>query len=335
MNILNTSRLKNTLWGEVKYKDFGQHFDVGNVHHRDTALYINISDKCPLDCHFCRNSIDDDYLKGNSKIMTTDVFKKVIDKSTDYGIWYYSLMCLFGEPFLDKDILTKLNYMEDHPVVKSFNIPSNIIPLKKSTFDEMSKLKKCLLKVSVYGHDEESYSNFTKKKNMFEKMYNNLSYIYEKMKNDNCNMKVTVMMKNQKFNNDYPKGKMSILLNKLNLLPNVRIDSYEVYTSNRTIVDEQLMAEVEVKKGICTRSIVGIVFPNGDVGFCSFCDIYRKHVMGNILTQSFKEIYENPNGPYSILHNNMKINLYNSVCSKCDFFSPITSEIEKKLKYLR
>lgn len=332
MNILNTRN--KTIWGDIRYKFFGDNFDVGNVHYRDNSLYINISDRCPLNCNFCRYTIDDDYLHNNMSIMSTKTFKEVVDKSTEYGIWYYSLMCLFGEPFMDQDIISKLNYLENHPVVKSFNIPSNIVPLKHKTFDEISQFKKCLLKVSVYGHDNDTYSEFTKTKNQFEKMFKNLSYIYEKMKDGKCNIKVTIMMKNQKFDNNYPKGKMSILLNKLNILPGVRIDNFEVYKSNRGIVETQKMEEVVTKHGICGQSVVGIVFPNGDVGFCYFCDVYRKHIMGNILNQTLDEIYNNRTGPYSLLHNNMKKNIYNSVCSKCDFFTPIKPDIEKKLKYL-
>lgn len=312
------------MWPKELYKDFGPQFDVGNVHSRASAIYLNISDQCPLNCGFCRYQIDDDYLKNNKQIMSQTTFETVVNKCVDYGVWYYSLMCLFGEPFMDKNIYSKLEYMESNPGVKSYNIPSNFVPVTEDSIDKLLQLKKGLLKISVYGHDRDTYKQFTNM-DLFDKMYNNLEMLYNKLIDEPCMLKVTIMMKNQKLDDTYPAGKMHLLLRKLSLLKNVRIDNYEVYVSNRAITSDVKMSDTNTKRGVCSSGTVGIVYPNGDVGYCYYCDVYRKHKMGNLLEQTLHEIYNQ--GPYKQLIHNMKNNVYNDVCTRCDFFSPAKSEI--------
>lgn len=321
------------IWPTDLYKDFGPQFDVGNVHSRDTAIYVNISDKCPLNCHFCRNQIDDDYLASNCSVMTTQTFDKVIDRCVEHGVWYYSLMCLFGEPFMDKNILEKIEILESNPGVRSYNIPSNFIPINTRTIDSLLNIKKGLVKISIYGSCESEYDDFTKTTGKFPVLLKNLHYLYEQIKHNKTDLKITIMMKHKVFDADYPRGEMYYLLRKLSLLPNVRIDSFEVYTSNRAIVDEQMMKESDthLKRGVCSSGTVGIVYPNGDVGYCYYCDVYRKHVMGNILEQTLDTIYNKHDGPYHTLLKNMNNNKYNDVCAKCDFFSPIDDHMLSKL----
>ena len=323
----------SNIWPTDLYKDFGPQFDVGNVHSRDTAIYVNISDKCPLNCHFCRDQIDDTYLSRNCSIMTTQIFQHAIEACVEHGVWYYSLMCLFGEPFMDRSIFDKIDILESNSGVRSYNIPSNFIPATRRTIDSLLDVKKGLLKISIYGADEQEYDAFTKTSGNFPKLLNNLQYLYEQLKSTKSELKVTIMMKHRVFDSNYPRGELYYMLRKLSLLPNVRIDSFEVYTSNRAITDEQMMAPNggTIKKGICSSGTVGIIYPNGDVGYCYYCDVYRKHVMGNILSQSLADIYNNTNGPYHNLLKNMNKDIYNDVCSRCDFFSPIAEDHKSKL----
>lgn len=319
------------IWPKDLYKDFGPQFDVGNVHSRNTAIYVNISDRCPLNCHFCRDKIDDNYLRANCSIMTDEHFEIAINKCVEYGVWYYSLMCLFGEPFMDKNIVNKINYLENSWGVKSYNIPSNFIPVTEDIIDKLLTVKKGLVKISIYGSDEVEYNNFTKTSGNFIRLIKNLNTLYDSIKKSKTDLKVTIMMKHRVFDEDYPRGDMYYILRKLSLLPNVRIDNFEVYTSNRAILDETMMSETNAKKGICSSGTVGIIYPNGDVGYCYYCDVYRKHKMGNILSQSLNEIYNNKDGEYHKLLTRMNQNVYNDVCSKCDFFSPIKQELKTKL----
>lgn len=324
------SNFKN-IWPKQLYKDFGPEFDVGNVHSRDTAIYVNISDKCPLNCHFCRHQISDEYLSKNSTVMDTRTFRLAIDRCVDHGVWYYSLMCLFGEPFMDKNIFDKIDILEQNDGVRSYNIPSNFIPVTPSTIDKLLDVQKGLVKISIYGSNEQEYNEFTKTTGNFPKLIQNLQYLYDKLKNNNSNLKITIMMKHRVFDQDYPRGDMYYILRKLSLLSNVRIDSFEVYTSNRAITDVHKMKETHQKAGVCSSGTVGIIYPNGDVGYCYYCDVYRKHVMGNICQQTLSEIYNSRSGPYHKLLKNMNNNIYNDVCSKCDFFSPVKDHIKAKL----
>ena len=322
--------LKN-IWPKNLYKDFGPEFDVGNVHSRDTAIYINVSDRCPLNCHFCRHQISNEYLSENNKIMQTNTFDVAVDRCVEHGVWYYSLMCLFGEPFMDKNIFEKIDILEQNNGVRSYNIPSNFIPVTPNTIDKLLNVKKGLVKISIYGSNETEYDEFTKTSGHFPKLISNLQCLYDKLKGSDSNLKITIMMKHRKFDQDYPRGDMYYILRKLSVLSGVRIDSFEVYTSNRAITSEHRMNETHQKTGVCSSGTVGIIYPNGDVGYCYYCDVYRKHVMGNIFSQSLSEIYNKKGGAYHTLLKNMNNNIYNDVCSKCDFFSPVRDDIKNKL----
>ena len=280
----------------------------------DTVLHesvmILIVNKCNLHCRFCRGGMDEKLLKDQSsvKTMSTDMFKRIIDKCTESNISKIDLTPSIGENMLDVDIFSKLDYLESHDKIESFIFTTNFIDVSAEDMRRFSKYKKMKLSISVYGFDSKSYKHSTNR-DKFEKFIENLDVLYDicmesPMKiqfNDRVDIRGTIM-----------EDILFLFFNKFGIKMLI-----EEHNSNRAGHVNIESDHVEKRSGVCPfgPGSGGGIDQYGNVLFCSFSDIKKEGIVGNIFDKSLSEIYSGEKFK-SIIENHESGN-YIGICKNC------------------
>ncbi len=118
-----------------------------------TNLGIEITSNCNLVCKHC-------YLgEKTNKTLTFEIFKKLIDESKKLGI--YSIDITGGEPFTDKALFKKLNYVRSNNL--KLTITSNNILIDKKIAKKLKQINTSRMIVSLCGFEKEHEQIYGKK----------------------------------------------------------------------------------------------------------------------------------------------------------------------------
>lgn len=264
---------------------------------------------CNLNCYFCRGGLNSTSLKEYSryKIMSTVEFGAIVEKCIESDIKYFDLTPAIGEPFIDKDFITKLKILEDNIKVEEYTTTTNLLLLTKDQIIQLSKFKKLILDVSIYGENADDYYNNTNRQE-FNNFIANLDMLYSF-----CgNLKL-------RFIQRCVLSSTSDLFHYINTFranKNANLVTNEIYNVNRASKVSQ--TEPRNRRGICPfgPGAGGGIVAGGNVLFCPFHDFERTGVMGNVFTDSLKAIYSGDKWMKVI--NNQQNNNYIGMCEGCD-----------------
>lgn len=278
---------------------------------RRNIITITILSNCNLNCAFCRGGIQSNLLKeySNYKIMTTDEFKKIATKCLESGITFFDLTPSIGEPFLDKTVLDKLEFLEENKLVEEYTLTTNLLLLNESHLDKLSNLKKLILDISLYGETKEEYFNNTQK-DKYEEFLQKMEMLYERCKGlkmrfiQRCNLS--------------PDSQLARYLASFRVNKNANLVVTEKYNLNRAGHIESFKNKTRPRSGICPYGpgANGGIVTGGNVLFCPFHDLKREGVMGNIFKTPLSEIYSNES--WQNIINQHKNSNYTGMCESCD-----------------
>src|SRR5688572_17081549 len=122
---------------------------------RDRSLFhIETSSACNLKCRFCAYT-----KKSTPKVsMSYDAFVHTVEQALALGYRRFELTPCTGDVFMDKTLFAKLEYLEGHSQVDSYEFFTNLTIPKPDATRRLAALKKLKhLTVSVYGHDLPSF----------------------------------------------------------------------------------------------------------------------------------------------------------------------------------
>ncbi|MAK54578.1 MAG: hypothetical protein CML17_01790 [Pusillimonas sp.] len=303
-------------------------FDVSINGSESLGKMINIqaSSSCQLKCKGCRGSFDEKFLKEASKnsFIQDSIFKIIIQKCVESGIQYVELTPAIGDPFLDKNIENKINYLTSLPEIKLIILTTNLLKFDSKLFERLLKNDKIFLNVSIYGTNKKEYENETGR-NLFDKFLKNFKTLYTLIKKEELTSFVQLTNRTSyMLDENFPKCDILYLIDLYTRVKNVRIDGSEIFNINRAgSVDRDDLnfakSNKDIKRsGLCPHGpgLGGGILPNGDVLFCPFNDIYRTGVIGNIFKQSLTDIYKGDK--FQKIVENHNNNIYNGICAKCN-----------------
>ena len=115
---------------------------------RFKKIYIEITNKCNLNCSFCSRTTKE------GKELTIDEFKEIISKIKDYTDYVY--LHVQGEPLLHKDLEEFLNICEDNNI--KVNITTNGTLINK--YVDIFKKSKSLRQINISLHSENNKKNY-------------------------------------------------------------------------------------------------------------------------------------------------------------------------------
>lgn len=280
-------------------------------------INIQIINQCTLQCVFCaRNWVDPcTLIKIKKRYMDNVTFQKVIDKCVDYNIDTFCLTPTMGDPFMDLDFLTKLNYLEQNKKVKRYFFSTNFIVLNEQMIKTLLSYKKLGLQISVYGWDEESFMETTQMKGWIT-FLENLKILFVSLPKRNCTVELCIR---------FPFNWNNLGNTKIGKMLKIMRDAYGVNLNKNEQLNFNLGGLIEYddlddmygphkKKGVCPTAKTGCIYENGDMGLCYIADIYREHNFGSIFTEGLDKLYEQ----IEWITLGQSEGIYKKCCEKCD-----------------
>lgn len=308
------------------------------------TVMIEPTNKCNFQCSFCPTG-DKDLLKkvgrplGN---MSLDLFKKIIDDLTVFPSKLKSLR-LFkdGESFLNQNLIDMIKYAKDKNISEEVYIITNGSLIDKNLADQIIESKLDRLRISIEHVNSEEYKNITKTFANYDKIVDNIKYLYELKEKLQSKLFIdvkiieTYLSKNEKekFCNDFINISDSITYESLMGWSNSNVKDFTL--GNKTDVSingETLLRELNV----CPEPFKGLSINfNGKVSVCCV-DWSHKTIIGDISKSSFKDIWTGQQlKEFRLTHlqgNRKKI----EVCSNCHYLKGVNKlasidEIANKL----
>src|SRR5687768_620553 len=119
-----------------------------------TLFHIETSSACNLKCRFCAYT-----KKSTPKVrLSYEAFVHTVDQALELGYRRFELTPCTGDVFMDKTLSAKLEYLERHPDVESYEFFTNLTIPKTEATKRLASLRKLRhLTVSIYGHDLASF----------------------------------------------------------------------------------------------------------------------------------------------------------------------------------
>lgn len=119
--------------------------------HEIEFVQIETTNACPNKCKFCPHGL----IEG-TKVMTMELFKKIIDEAAELGI---EKIVPFqnGEPFADEFIFDRLDYIKEKMPKAKLDIFTNGALLNKEKIDKLNDYNIELINFSINAACEETY----------------------------------------------------------------------------------------------------------------------------------------------------------------------------------
>ena len=248
---------------------------------------------CNAQCVFCpRNA-----LKRPRGYMTWDTFKTIVDKATELNIKNL-IFSGFGEPFLHKDLLEYISYLNEKAPHVNLEIITNCSLLTPEKIEQLKMLKVNQLVISFSGIDEKSYESQMKNLS-YAKVISNLNYLAQN--GGELAKKVRIRPVITKVF-DFPQFKiMQKNLMQLGFKAENLAEYYLCANRGGYLIDKNIYDDVFLKnKGVALHNPEGImclmfiktlqIAWNGDILLCC-CDINDETNIGNINTSTLQEIH--------------------------------------------
>lgn len=274
------------------------------------SISIITLNQCNLHCSFCRGGVDQEKLKEYSRFKTMSMieFESIVNKCVESGIKFYDLTPAIGEPLIDKTFINKLKTLESTESCIEYTFTTNLLLMTLEDIQELKKLKKLVMDISIYGSDSDQFLKNTNRDG-YEKFMSKLEELY-----DNCgDMKIRFIQRcDIKSSSNLMNYIKSFLYNK-----NANFVTSEIYNLNRggNIENE---SSVRQRNGICPYGpgAGGGIVSGGNVLFCPFHDMKREGVVGNVFETPLSEIYNGEK--FNDILTSQKNNVYKGMCKSCD-----------------
>ncbi|PIQ96147.1 MAG: hypothetical protein COV67_11035 [Nitrospinae bacterium CG11_big_fil_rev_8_21_14_0_20_56_8] len=274
------------------------------------AVEIELTNGCNIECVFCPNP---EHVRPKG-MMSLETFQRIASEIKKLNVPHI-IISGFGEPTLDKNLVSKLEHF------KTIGISSEVMLVSNGTIFNPEILKEIcdrelvdIISISVDAGDEESYVEIHKKEG-YAKIRASVEYIAElKLKKGSSKPKVDLRYKDFYMN----KGQIHKFIetfsshsDKMSIYAN--ICTWPGADSKIKAVDKETLIKI-----VCPSLYQGMrINWNGDVVICP--QDYEAHaICGNILKESMLEIW---NGEvlskYRKMHENYQFNEI-PVCKDCD-----------------
>lgn len=265
--------------------------------------------KCPVNCSYCPH--DSLNQASKNKFIDLEKFKNYLDKiPKEVGIVFAG----FCEPLLYKDFDKAVLYAhsQGYRLFVATTLPEKFTNNLNVFFNEELWEGRSI-------HIRDEYMKYIKNS---EEYYKNVDRFLRQMhfnKNEKRDMRFS-------FLGDRIDNKILLLLKKYNLMhllsrvhPFQRIESPIEYSEPEK--SNFLTGKIYCSKGFYRKQMV---VPGGDVVICCM-DVEKKHVLGNLETHSYKEIYSN--NEYKKILRGFNDEKENTICRKCVYAKKVPANI--------
>ena len=249
-------------------------------------VLIDPCDICNFRCTYCFQSYDKDF-KGS--IMQRETFQLIIEQLKEFEapinvVHLYGL----GEPMLNQDLPDYVNALKVNNVAKEVAITSNGSRLTESYSERLINAGLDRLSISLNGIEDSHFEKNVGRKIKFEEIYKQIQYFYSIRKQCHLHVKINgdCFTESEKerfvlFFKDYCDTLN--IDHVVNAWPSINVTE----NHEQNIYDREIQGE-----GICPQMFYELlIHTDGNVSPCCADYTYRKENLGNIKTQTLKEIW--------------------------------------------
>lgn len=308
------------------------------IPHHAGILYIETSSLCNLKCRFCAYD-----KKESARVnMPNELFFDCVEQAVRMGLVRYHLTPCTGDVFMDKALLSKLAYLDSHPKVESYDFFTNFtIPAEEEIEALLGLSKFESLKISVYGHDLESFVAITlSTEKVYRRLLANLELLLARLPRVRFRLKLA--MRTSGGGRVHGASDLQKLLARYEDA-GIKVERKRVFNNWGGMItgaDVQGL-DIEVtdtrstyKKGACTLLFTGVqVMATGIVNGCACRDVDATLRIGDLNEAPLAEILSLENPAYRQLVQEQEAGRFRPICQSCDYYRSIyrTTKADRKL----
>jgi sulfatase maturation enzyme AslB (radical SAM superfamily) len=328
---VNTAAISNQIRNLLVRIEIGVNRALGRqfIPRDRTLFHIETSSACNLKCRFCAYT-----KKSTPKVsMSYDAFEHVVDQAIALGYTRFELTPCTGDVFMDKTIFAKLEYLERHASVESYEFFTNLtIPKPDSTkrLASLSKLRH--LTVSVYGHDLESFIAIARGTPMlYHRLIANIDALLEIAPQAAFDM--AIGLRSTRKRQRHAESELMQAVERFRaagheiwLSPGV-YNNWGGYISEKDVegLDMHINStEGAYKLGACEKLFDSVqVLANGVVNACACRDVDATLQIGNVNEAPLADIVSPANPRYMAIIEAQQRGEFGAICKSCDFYKSI------------
>lgn len=284
-------------------------------------LLIDPSDICNFRCKFCFQSKEN----FHGQKMSLKTFNKIIEQLKEFGepinvIHMYGL----GEPMINENLPRFIETIKQNNVAKEVAITSNGSLLNHTLSEKLVRSGLNRLSISLNGIEDSDFQNIAGVKINFDKLYKEIQYFYQIR--GNCHLHVKIN------GEDYSEGKKERFVelfkdctdsinidHVVNVWPGLEVaksDGTRMYDYNLS----GLSNEGNVLPSVCPLMFYELlVHADGSVSPCAVDYGYQKQNLGNINSETLKEIWNGDKLRKIRIESLKGENISYNVCRECNY----------------
>lgn len=289
---------------------------------RPAELFIEGTNICNARCAFCAYP----QMERPKVTMPMDTFRSVVDQYLKLGFHEVDLTPIVGDPFVDKFLFERLDYLSARRERLGFHFYTNAILMKPALMPRLAAYgERLTIYCSFGGFDRETYHAIMGVDKFHEAVANIRDLIETKVRtgsriNIGVNLRVPVGTERGPFW-EYLLGRQAAGV--------VRIHGVEDYENwGGKITDDALRAVGLVPKppapreGVCYRLVTGpTVLADGRVNACCCRDVEASLIIGDARKTPLIEIFSGPE--IRALIDRHERGDFPDVCKTCTQYGPL------------
>ncbi len=283
------------------------------------GLHVEGTNTCNAKCVFCAYP----QMERRKMTMPMDEFQTVVEQYLDMGGGSVSLTPIVGDPFVDKHMFERLDYLMAEPRVRSISFYTNGILMTPAKCERlMAYAEKLHVHVSWGGFDEDTWNTIMGVKK-FEPARDAVLAFIEAKERTGTDIPFTLALRCPDSACHGPLWDQLKADSKRGLVEIAGMPDYDSWAGK---VDASALESVGLtprtmpyKRGACELLFTKpVVLANGDVNACACRDVEAELIVGNVKETPLDEIWAGKE--VDALIDRHEAGDYPDVCQRCTYF---------------
>jgi hypothetical protein len=289
------------------------------------TLYIEGTNICNARCAFCAYP----QMQRPFATMPVDLFKRAVSQYLELGPGEIDLTPIVGDPFVDKFLFERLDWLAQHPKVKRFHFYTNAILMKPEYIPRLLAYgERFMLCCSFGGFDQKTYATVMGV-DKFEEAAANIRAVIDAKAAGSSSMRIQISLRLPPGN---AQGEFWDYLCTMRERGMITIESVADFDNwGGAITDDALKTAGLVPKpppvhtGACRRLFTGpTVLADGRVNGCCCRDVEATLIIGDVNKQDLADILAGE--PLKALIERHERGDFPEICKLCTRYESVRSK---------
>jgi radical SAM protein with 4Fe4S-binding SPASM domain len=310
-----------TEWN-FRFKRAGIRSEVEAIRSVPRNLHIEGTNVCNAKCTFCAYP----QMERPKETMPMDMFRKIIDQYVEMGGRGVSLTPIVGDPFVDRHLFERLDYLDQLPQIRGFYFYTNGILMKPHVIEKLLKYgDKLRVYVSFGGFDRETYKAIMGV-DYFDLVSQNIEAFVEAKRSTGAKTPLILALRCPPSNWKGSFWEKCKSFEKEKMIQSYLPPTFDSWAGK---VKPEALKKVGLKstpapykRGACELLFTKpIVLANGKVNACACRDVEAELVIGDLNESSLKELWAGQSIDELIQKHEQ--GEFPEVCKRCTWYSSI------------